>query len=235
VTELSCAKHCNICGGDQFQQGPNGRLSRRGQSPRCTRCTSLERHRQLRLVYASLDPAWLRELSVLQLSPDVGVDPAWFQSYEVSAYMGENHLDLENIDRPPGHYDLVICNHVLEHVANDRKGFAELMRITRESGLLQVTVPSPYTQESTIDWGYPREDAHGHYRGYGRDIVERFEDSVPGTALLEVETFDPVTGDGGYVYLFSRSTDLLNRLAPLYDDVRRFDTAAKRRANASAD
>jgi len=214
---------CNVCGGERFEIGPNGRLSRQGLNPRCSGCRSLERHRQLRRVYAPLDPAWLKELRVLQLSPDIGVEPTWFGRYEVSEFGGCNHLDLEQIERPSGSYDLVICNHVLEHVADDRKGFAELMRITRESGLLQVTVPSPYTQEETVDWGFPREDAHGHYRGYGRDIVQRFQDSSPEVGLLQVETFDPVTQDGGYIYLFSRSASLLDRLMPLYSAVTRFD------------
>ena len=218
TTDTNC---CNICGGHGFEAGPNGRLSRRRLPPRCVRCGSLERHRQLRRVYARLDPTWLSTLQVLQLSPDIGVDPVWFRAYEVSEYLGPNHLDLENIERPDAYYDLVICNHVLEHVADDRKGFAELLRIVRRDGLVQITVPSPYTQATTRDWGYPRDDAHGHYRGYGRDIVPRLQDHSPQAGILEIETFDPVTGDGGYVYLCTRSRQLFDRLAGLYFSVTR--------------
>ena len=148
---------CNICGGVEFELGPNDRKSATGKLPRCKRCRSLERHRQLRQVYAQLPDSYLDGLDVLQLSPDIGVDPAWFNSYEISVFEGENPLDLEAIDRADASYDLVICNHVIEHVANDRKGLRELMRITRPGGFVQITVPAPYTREVTVDWGYPKE------------------------------------------------------------------------------
>jgi SAM-dependent methyltransferase len=186
--EDSKAPVCNICGGTRFELGPNDRKSSTGKSPRCKRCQSLERHRQLRQVYAQLPDRYLAGLEVLQLSPDIAVDTAWFNSYEVSVFQGDNSLDLEAIDRADASYDLVICNHVLEHVANDRKGLQELMRITRPGGFIQITVPTPYTRAVTVDWGYPREE------------------------VLQVEAIDEVTGAGGYIYLWSSDAALIRQL-----------------------
>jgi len=197
---------CNICGGTRFEAGPNGRLSSTGRAPRCSACRSLERHRQLRRVYALLPAAYLATLDVLQLSPDIGVAPDWFRSYEVSEYGGENSLDLQAIARPDAAYDLVICNHVLEHVADDRQGLRELLRVTRPDGFVQLTVPSPYTRATTVDWGYADARAHGHYRGYGRDFLARFGEARPDATVLQIEVFDPVTAAGSYVYLWTAQT-----------------------------
>lgn len=196
---------CTICGGTRFEPGPNQRTSSTGRAPRCSRCRSLERHRQLRQLYAQLPRDYLASLEVLQLSPDIGVDPAWFRSYAVSTYGGENSLDLQAIARPDAAYDLVICNHVLEHVADDRQGLRELLRVTRPEGFVQITVPSPYTRSTTIDWGYADAHAHGHYRGYGRDVLQRFGAARPDAAVLQIEVFDPVTAAGSYVYLWTAS------------------------------
>jgi SAM-dependent methyltransferase len=206
------AAACNICGGTRFEPGPNGRMSGNGRAPRCSRCRSLERHRQLRRVYAFLPPEFLAGLEVLQLSPDIGVDPAWFRSYEVSEYGGANSLDLQAIDRPDARYDLVICNHVLEHVADDRQGLRELLRITRAEGFVQITVPSPYTRAATLDWGYPDARAHGHYRGYGRDFLARFAEARSDAHVLQLEVFDPVTEAGSYVYLWTAGPARANQL-----------------------
>jgi SAM-dependent methyltransferase len=204
---------CNICGGTRFEPGPNQRMSSTGRAPRCSQCRSLERHRQLRRVYAFLPADFLAGLDVLQLSPDIGVDPAWFRSYEVSEYGGANSLDLQAIDRPDARYDLVICNHVLEHVADDRQGLRELLRVTRAEGFVQITVPSPYTRATTVDWGFPDARAHGHYRGYGRDFLARFGQARADARLLQVEVFDPVTDAGSYVYLWTASEACARRLA----------------------
>jgi SAM-dependent methyltransferase len=203
---------CNICGGRKFDLGPNNRKSATGKLPRCTACQSLERHRQLRQVYAQFPLSYLAGLKVLQLSPDIGVDPHWFKSYEVSVFGGENSLNLEAIDRADGSYDLVICNHVLEHIADDHQGLRELLRITRLEGFVQVTVPTPYTRAVTVDWGYPRSESHGHYRGYGRDFLQLFHTVHPQATVLQVETNDVVTSAGGYVYLWTRHQPLVERM-----------------------
>lgn len=203
---------CNICGGDSFTEGPNGRVCPNGLTPRCANCRSLERHRQLRRVYARLPGEFLSTLQVLQLSPDIGVDPNWFRGYEVSVFGGENSLDLQAMDRPDASYDLVICNHVLEHVADDRAGFRELVRVAGPHGLVQVTVPSPQTRAVTEDWGYPRPEDHGHYRKYGRELTDYFRPTVPGICLLEVRSVDLSTGAAGHVYLWTLDESLHDRL-----------------------
>ncbi len=203
---------CNICGDSQFELGPNNRKSSTGEAPRCIRCRSLERHRQLRQIYAQMPRAYLRKLDALQLSSDVAVEPSWFKSYEVSVFEGENSLDVEAIDCADSSYDLVICNHVLEHVANDRKGLRELIRIVRPGGFLQVTVPAPYTRAVTVDWGYPNPGAHGHYRGYGKDFIQLFREAHSEMITLQVEVFDEVTGAGGYVYLSSLNEKLIRKM-----------------------
>lgn len=204
---------CTVCGNRDYGPGPNGRMSREGLSPRCSRCGSLERHRRLRTLYGAMPGQWLATLAVLQLSPDIGVDPGWFRSYEVSEFGGGNSLDLEHIDRPDRSYDLVICNHVLEHVADDRQGFRELLRVA--ATLVQITVPSPFTRARTVDWGYPKAEAHGHYRGYGRDVVRMFLEADPDVHVVQVEVVDPVTDEGDYIYLCSRDPDHLRGLRSL--------------------
>ncbi len=209
---LAADPRCNVCGADAFMRGPNDRLSSTRKPPRCVECLSLERHRQLRQVYARIPPRELARARVLQMSPDVSVHKDWFADYEVSVFGGSNSLDLQAIDRPDAHYDLVICNHVLEHVQDDRQGFRELMRITHAMGFVQITVPTPYTRRSTKELGYPDEGAFGHWRAYGRDLLERFQAAVPGVHAVEVEVFDPVTGAGGYVYLWTMSAQTAARL-----------------------
>jgi len=101
----------HLLGGVEFELGPNDRKSATGKLPRCKRCRSLERHRQLRQVYAQLPDSYIGGLDVLQLSPDIGVDLAWFNSYEVSVFEGENPLDLEAIDRADANYDSALASY----------------------------------------------------------------------------------------------------------------------------
>jgi len=203
---------CNVCGGSTFEPGPHNRLSSNQKLPRCAQCQSLERHRQLRYVYSQLPAHYLAGLDALQLSPDIGVDQSWFKSYELSRFESDNSLDIENIDRADASYDLVICNHVLEHVADDRQAMHELMRITRPAGFVQITVPTPHTQPTTVDWGYPKPEANDHYRSYGKDFLNLFNQVVPHAFVLQVDASDQATGAGGYVYLWTRDRTLVHQL-----------------------
>lgn len=167
--------------------------------PACRSCGSLERHRTVRAVWNQLIGLDLIRLKAIQFSLDRSVDRDWFRTLEISIYGKRNSLDLEDIDRPCDRYDVVICNHILEHIRDDRQAFREIMRILKPTGLFQFTVPLPQSRAVTEDWGYP-DHPHGHYRLYGRDLVDRFGEARPGTKFLCVPGVDPVTGERDLVY-----------------------------------
>lgn len=203
---------CNICGGTRFGRGPHNRLSASGKRPSCKGCRSLERHRAFRKILDRLDPAQFKAWRCLQFSSDPTADPAWFGSFEISRHGGRNHLDLQNIARPDGSYDVIICNHVLEHVADYRAALRELRRVLNPRGFLLLSFPDPYRREHTVDWGYAKEEQHGHYRVFGRDIEPVIAEAMAGCHLVPVAERDDVTGLVDLAYVVTGNPDLCARL-----------------------
>ena len=197
------AIECNICGGILFKEGPFGRKSRSGKLPACTDCGSLERHRLIRRVWNCIPVEIFRHKQVLQFSMESTVEEKWFGGFEVSIYGSSNSLDLQEIEREDGLYDIVICNHVLEHVENDRQAFREILRILKPTGFLQFSVPNPTLHTKTKDWGYPKPEVHHHYRVYGRDLLQRFREAQPRAHILQIEAADTVTEVSDFVYFTS--------------------------------
>ena len=106
-------------------------------------------------------------------------------------------LNLEAIDLPDASVDLIIANHVLEHV-DDRRASQELSRILRTNGLLLCMVPivegwkDTYENPAIIDdenrmLHFGQED---HVRFYGRDFRDRI--AAGGFTLMNEVT---ATGD----------------------------------------
>ena len=131
------------------------------------------------------------------------MEEKWFGGFEVSIYGSSNSLDLQEIGREDGLYDIVICNHVLEHVENDRQAFREILRILKPTGFLQFSVPNPTQHTKTKDWGYPKPEMHYHYRVYGRDLLQRFSEAQPRVHILQIEAADAVTEVSDFVYFTS--------------------------------
>ena len=197
---------CPICGGTTFELGPKQRTALNGTMPRCAGCRSLERHRVSRIMFERLGPERFAGWKAIQFSPDPTVDPAWFGSFELSVFGGPDSVDIQSIDRPDGAYDYVGCSHVLEHVGDDRAALHELLRITAPSGLLYLSIPDPFGDEPvTRDWGFPKPEKHGHWRVYGRDVVERFGSYIPFQPVLAYHGQDPVTGERNGTFLLPKS------------------------------
>lgn len=201
--------NCNICNGNTFDNGPGGRLSFYGKLPFCIKCGSLERHRSFRNIWERIkNNIDLKSKNALQISIDGSVPSDWFANLEVSIFNGTNSLDIQNIDREDNSYDIVICNHVLEHVENAEQALKELLRVTKNDGFLQLSVPDPFRNLYTNDWGYPKEEDHGHYRIYGSDIINLFNNALPDVYLMTIIAIDEVTGSEDVLFLFSKDINL---------------------------
>ena len=199
------AAHCPICAGGAFVPGPRGRMALNGMMPRCAGCLSLERHRVYRIMFDRLGPQAFATWAAIQFSPDPTVDPNWFASFELSIYGEPGGIDIQSIDRPDEAYDYVGCSHVLEHVGDDRAALNELLRITRRDGLLFLSIPDPFGEDVTRDWGFAKPEKFGHWRVYGADVVERFQAYIPDQPVLAYRGQDPVTGESTGCFLLPRS------------------------------
>jgi SAM-dependent methyltransferase len=91
-------------------------------------------------------------------------------------------VDLTAMPFADASFDLVIANHVLEHVDNDRKALVEIARVLKPGGQAILQTPySPVLARTWEDSGIVDESARlhafgqeDHVRLYGRDIFDRF-------------------------------------------------------------
>ena len=95
-----------------------------------------------------------------------------------------NLMDVTSLPFDSGSFDVVICNHVLEHIDDDRKALNEIHRILKPGSWAILQVPISQKLEETfydpsIKTPEEREKAYGqfdHVRIYGQDytkIIER--------------------------------------------------------------
>lgn len=124
-----------------------------------------------------------------------------FGNFIVNEYENDDGIDLQNINLPDNSYDIIIHIHVLEHVEDHKTAFKELIRILKPGGCMYWMVPSMYTENVTVDWGYPDPNKWDHYRQYGKDFQEIFS---RWSSNLEAETkfhlcTDPVSLNKDYV------------------------------------
>lgn len=200
---------CVICGGGIFGPGPHGRLSRGGIMPRCTGCRSLERHRALRLIYNAIPDRFLSEADCLQFAPDPAAPRDRFRSFELSVFGQDNHLNMMRIDRADASYGWVVANHVIEHLANDLAGIAEMMRIAGPEGVVQLTVPAPKIKFRSQAMPEPDNRATFHFNHYGSDFPKLMTPALGGAAGIAATAVDPCTGIWDVAYFFSASKDRL--------------------------
>ena len=197
---------CPICGGTAFRPGPNGRLTSRKLPPVCTTCGSFERHRVGRSVMEAIrDREKFHGFRLLMLSDEPMVAKGWFASADVNKFGRPGAIDPQAIDRPDGSYDVIICCHLLSHVADHRRALVELMRVLSPQGLLFVSYPSPATREATTDWGQPDPARHNQYRILGRDFEQEYQKLLPDSFVIAVKAADPVTAEDDLVYLLTRN------------------------------
>lgn len=119
------------------------------------------------------------------------------------AYNGTTRIlkvDITAIPFENDFFDVILCNHVLEHISDEQKAMSELNRVLKPSGWGIFQVPLDHSLEKTyeddsITSSKGREKAFGQYdhvRLYGRDYKDRL--AAAGFKVREdhfVEQFQP--------------------------------------------
>lgn len=172
-------RECNICGFKGFFEHFAGPPLL--NEVVCPQCGSHSRHRLFWDWYKSSGKR-LPE-PVYHFAPERVLEDRFRLDYRhyVTADIGPNAdrlLDIQRIDVPSSSVGAVICNHVLEHVPNDKLALQELRRILRPDGLLVVSVPlvdgwDETYEDSSLTSEQDRTIHFGqcdHLRIYGRDF-----------------------------------------------------------------
>lgn len=191
-------RDCNIC-------GYSGLFSASGMPPRfdaeCPSCKSLERHRHQHL-WIKPHESELAGKRILHFAPEPVMRKIYsglaasYLSADIAGY-ADRVLNIEAIDMPDGSWDVVVANHVLEHV-DDRKALAEIRRILSPGGFAILSFPLAMTFEQTYEnpavTTRAGRDLHfgqwDHIRYYGADAAERIA-----AAGFAVETFSATEPD----------------------------------------
>jgi len=130
---------------------------------------------------------------LLHVAPEIGLYTRFAASANVDYEPGDlepglypwapriRRLDLTALPYPAADFDVVIANHVLEHVADETLALAEIFRVLRPGGWAMLTVPIAlkldHTREDpSVVAPESRERLFGqsdHLRLYGRDYPQR--------------------------------------------------------------
>jgi len=115
------------------------------QSVICPVCGALPRHRILAL-WCDEHRDELQKSKILYFAAERSM-LIWMKKHGISCTTADLYskadlnIDIQDTGLPEGSYDVVICNHVLEHVDNFRKALGELNRILRIGGILICSFP----------------------------------------------------------------------------------------------
>ncbi|HET6605956.1 MAG TPA: class I SAM-dependent methyltransferase, partial [Rhodopila sp.] len=123
---------------------------------RCTQCGSRERHRLLWLWVIRHDGNRLPGKRILHFAPEKALRRVLSGNpgYETAdlAQKGVTHqADIARLPMSDGTHDVVIANHVLEHVDDDRRAMRELFRVLKPGGIALLTVPINPSRAETYE------------------------------------------------------------------------------------
>lgn len=184
------AVSCPVCGNSYRKFLPYGRINPR-QNALCPGCLSLERHRLIWVYLKEKSNFFNSKLKVLHIAPEAcfinrfeKLHGEGYITADIESPLAKVKMDIHQIPFEQNTFDVVLCNHVLEHVNDDIQAMKEIYRVLKPGGfsILQVPffnpVPDKTFEDPTITDPRAREKAFGqddHVRKFGHDYPQRLE------------------------------------------------------------
>ena len=169
---------------------------------------SLERHRLLWLYLKNETDFFTAKKKVLHFAPEQAfyerfkaMDNLDYTTTDIESPLADVKADICNLPFPNDTFDIIICNHVLEHITDDRRAMNELYRVMKLGGMGILQVPYETDRETTyedvtITSKKERKEAFGQYdhvRIYGKDYFTRLENT--GFNVVEVDYTKKLTDE----------------------------------------
>ncbi len=149
---------------------------------------SLERHRLLWLYLKNETDFFSKELKVLHFAPEQAFYSRFkkqknldYTTTDLESPLADVKADICNLPFENDAYDVILCNHVLEHIPDDTKAMRELYRILKPGGMAVLQIPQDLSREKTFEDNSitdKKERAkifgqYDHVRVYGRDYFDK--------------------------------------------------------------
>jgi SAM-dependent methyltransferase len=192
----------------------------------CPRCHCRDRERLVFLYLVRKTDILEAPIRVLHIAPEKRLQQILaarpritYVSADLNSPSAAIRLDIVNVPFRNMSFEAIICNHVLEHVPDDRRAMSELLRVLKPGGWAILQVPISQTLKQTeetpsLPSAEEREQRfgqHDHVRLYARDYRDRLQSTG---FSVEVYGFEEEFGGaarrryglakGEYVYICTR-------------------------------
>jgi len=149
---------------------------------------SLERHRLLWLYLQNETNFFTAQKRVLHFAPEQAFYKRFkkmpkldYTTTDLNSPLADVKADICNLPFQDNEFDIIFCNHVLEHIPDDTKAMQELYRILKPHGFGVFQIPQDLNREKTFEDNSitdkkERAEIFGQYdhvRIYGRDYFDK--------------------------------------------------------------
>lgn len=148
----------------------------------CPYCHSFDRERLIYLYLQRKTNVFFEPLKMLHVAPELNLQKMLktrpnldYVSVDIDPRAAMVQMDITDIQYEDNCFDVIICNHVLEHIPDDRRAMSELYRILRPGGWSVLQVPISLSLEETyedprVETPAEREGVSGQTGDYGQRL-----------------------------------------------------------------
>ncbi len=178
---------CPICEKTYRKFLPYGRINPR-ENALCPGSQSLERHRLMWLYLKEKTDFFTAPHKLLHIAPEScfikkfeALPNITYTTADLESPLAKVKMDIHAMPFADNSFDIVFCNHVMEHVEDDLQAMREIYRVLSLGGWAIIQSPineslATTYEDASITSPQGREKAFGqddHLRMYGRDYPER--------------------------------------------------------------
>lgn len=151
---------------------------------------SLERHRLLWLYLNNETEFFTKKIKVLHIAPEQcfyklfkNLKNINYTTFDLNSPLADIKGDICKMPFEKNSFDYILCNHVLEHINDDKKAMMEIFRVLNVNGTAILQVPVNLNNKTTLEDNsitnkqerIEKFGQYDHVRLYGLDYFKRLQ------------------------------------------------------------